>query len=101
MFTNLIILINSDLISSGKTKFSMASCTIIVWLKKSDLLFQDWRKGVLGAVNTEAVRLLNRIEEKWFTKKMFDNQFNMCDQLAMAVLLKPEVASKTERYSVS
>ena len=70
-------------------------------IEKIDLLFQDWRKGVSGAINTEAVRLLNRIEEKWFTKKMFDNQFNMCDQLAMAVLLKPEVASKTERYSVS
>ena len=40
MFTNLIILINSDLISSGKTKFSMASCIkylaniIYEWISK-------------------------------------------------------------------
>ena len=68
---------------------------------KSDTLFQVWRKEVLGAVDTDAVRLLNQIEEKWFIKKIFDNHYNMCDQLAMAILLKPEVAAKTERYFVS
>ena len=41
------------------------------------------------------------IEEKWFSEKAFDDQMMMCDQLAMAVFIKPEIASKTEIFHVS
>ena len=47
------------------------------------------------------MELLNMIEEKWFSEKAFDDQMIMCDQLAMAVFIKPEIASKTEIFHVS
>lgn len=64
-------------------------------------MFQDWRMGTLGKRGTECVNLLNKLEQKWVDMKSFGEQWILCDQLTMAVLIRPEVAKKTSTYTVS
>jgi len=55
----------------------------------------EWRMGILGKLKSKAIGLMNKAEVKWYEKKSFGDQYILCDQLTMAVLIRPKVAAKT------
>ena len=56
--------------------------------------------GILGKLGTECVDLLNKLEKKWDVERLFGDQWILCDQLTMAVLIRPEVAKKSTTFKV-
>lgn len=57
-----------------------------------------WARRTLGSLKTAQMELLNKLFERWSAEKAFDDQFVMCDQVAMAVFIKPEVAATSEIF---
>ncbi|XP_031825880.1 pyrimidine-specific ribonucleoside hydrolase RihA-like [Nomia melanderi] len=59
----------------------------------------DWRKNVLGQIDTPCMKLMNDIEEgcKRKMKKHFPT-YIMCDAILAGILLKPEIAKNVVEY---
>jgi len=47
----------------------------------------DWRREVLGKIETPAAKLINACEEVWFRNWGWGNNWILCDQLAMVAAL--------------
>ena len=56
---------------------------------------KEWRMEILGKLKSKAIGLMNKAEVKWYERKSFGEQYILCDQLTMAVLIRPKVAAKT------
>ena len=56
--------------------------------------------GVLGKLKSKAIGLMNKAEEQWYEKKYFGEQYILCDQLTMAVFIRPKVAAKRILHQV-
>ena len=56
--------------------------------------------GKLGKLGTDCVDLLNKLEKKWDDERRFGDQWILCDQLTMAVLIRPAVAKKSTTFKV-
>ena len=56
--------------------------------------------GILGKLKSRAIGLMNKAEVKWYERKSFGEQYILCDQLTMAVLIRPKVAAKTILHQV-
>ncbi|KZC05065.1 PREDICTED: pyrimidine-specific ribonucleoside hydrolase RihA-like [Dufourea novaeangliae] len=61
----------------------------------------DWRRDVLGQIDTACMRLMNDIEDgcRRIRKKHFPT-YIMCDAVLAAILLKPEIAQDIAQYHV-
>ena len=57
-------------------------------------LFQDFRVKTMACQDTPQMRLMNRLEEIWFS------DYIMCDQLAMAAALDKDAMKTTRDYYV-
>ena len=61
---------------------------------------KEWRMEILGKLKSKAIGLMNKAEVKWYERKSFGEQYILCDQLTMAVLIRPKVAAKTILHQV-
>ncbi|PSN30983.1 hypothetical protein C0J52_26845 [Blattella germanica] len=76
--------------------------TIFPWeaAYKYGRLTYDWRKNVLGSLDSPQARLMNKVE-----RVMLDNElygiWARCDPMAAAILLVPEVATEVKKVYVT
>jgi len=61
-----------------------------------------WRKKVLGAINTKAANLINRLEEVWFSGDwLWEDNWILCDQLAMCAAIYPQSVLESSQQIAS
>ena len=65
------------------------------------MIYQDWRNIVLGKINTQQVRLLNKLEEMWNNTRPTGNGWIPCDQIIMAVFLDRGIITKSDTFEVN
>lgn len=60
----------------------------------------EWRKNVLGAIESPQAQLMNKVEKLMLDREMY-GVWSRCDPLAAAILLVPEVATQIKEVYVS
>ena len=48
---------------------------------------QDWRLNTLWKVDSDQARLINKLEKVWFGNADYQDQYVICDQMAMVAAL--------------
>lgn len=56
---------------------------------------------VLGQIDDPRARLLNKLEDKWEKERAFGDQWILCDQLIMAVVLDEGCIAESQNCHVS
>lgn len=76
--------------------------TIFPWeaASKYGRIPYEWRKGVLGTVDSPQARLMNKVERVLLDTERF-GAWCRCDPLAAAILLEPQVAAQVREVYVS
>ena len=68
------------------------------WHKITIIFEQDWRKNILGKINSSIVNFLNKAEQKSLTKS---DSWSVSDAMAAAVMLQPQLVTKSIVTNVS
>ena len=64
------------------------------------MIYQDWRNGVLGKIDTPQVQLLNKLEEMWNNTRPTGNIWIPCDQIIMSVFLDRDIITSSATFEV-
>ena len=60
---------------------------------------QDWRKHVLGNIDSPQIEFLNRIEEMWYTNR-YEDTWIPCDLFTMSVFFDENIIQESDTYEV-
>ena len=67
---------------------------------KNVIILQDWRKNILGKINSPQIRLLNSVEEMWYNNRPTGDAWIPSDQVIMSIFLDESVIQKSDTYQV-
>lgn len=61
----------------------------------------SWRKEILGALDTPAAKLINKLEQVWFDNWPWGDNWILCDQLAMVAALDKESIHTSTKHKAT
>lgn len=65
-----------------------------------EIIFQEWRKNVLGKVNSPSIHMMNKLENSRDSKKKQFQYYISCDAFLAAIFLRPDMAKNVVPWHV-